>query len=192
MDAQVQPLPAERAASAGDDWLLAFHAGDRRVLEQVYREHFGLVDARVGRTLRGADRETVVHEIFYKLLSSEETRAGFRGGSLAAWLSTVASHAAIDHARRAGRERPLAEHDADAAAGHGRDDAEDEIVARLMLERFRQALPVDWLPVFEARFVHQLTQREAAAKLGISRTTLAYRELRVRHILRRLADEELP
>ncbi len=194
MDAHVQPLPADRAGPTSEDWLSAFHAGDRRVLEQCYREHFVLVDARVGRVLRsGADRETVVHEIFYRLLSSAEVRQGFRGGSFAAWLSTVASHAAIDHARRRGRERPLSDHDADAgaAAGNGRDDAEDEIIAGLMLQRFRAALPAEWLPVFEARFVHQLTQRQAAAKLGLHRTTLAYRELRIRRLLRRLTCEEL-
>ena len=39
--------------------------------------------------------------------------------------------------------------------------------------------------VFEARFVRQLTQREAASTLGISRTTLAYQEHRIRKLLRK-------
>ncbi len=189
----MEPEPRRAAAerrTLADEWLVAFHAGDRKVLEQCYRDHYGLVDARVGRVLHGADRETVVHEIFFRLLTQADTRAGFRGGSFTSWLSVVSSHAAIDHARRAGRERPLADYDADGDAT--RQDPEGELVAKMMLDRFRQSMPPDWRPIFEARFVHQLTQRQAAEQLGIHRTTLAYRELRIRRLLRQLTSQELP
>jgi RNA polymerase sigma-70 factor, ECF subfamily len=191
MTADPRSLGAARPAQ--DDWVAAFHAGDRRVIEQCYREYFTLVDARVGRVLQGADRETVVHEIFYQLLTSAPMRQSFRGGSFAAWLGTVAGNAGIDHARRKGREQPIEDHHVD--AGALAQDPESDALARVMMERFRQAVPVEWLPVFECRFVHQLTQQEAAASLGIGRTTLAYRELRIRHLLRRLCrltSEELP
>ena len=64
--------------------------------------------------------------------------------------------------------------------------------ARLLIDRFKQTrLPADWLGIFELRFLQQLPQREAAAQLAIHRTTLAYRELRIRRLLRRfLLDEE--
>jgi RNA polymerase sigma-70 factor (ECF subfamily) len=39
--------------------------------------------------------------------------------------------------------------------------------------------------VFETRFLLGLEQKEAAARLGISRTTLAYQEYRVKALLRR-------
>jgi RNA polymerase sigma-70 factor (ECF subfamily) len=191
MDADLQTLaPRQAAPTLDDEWLVAFHAGDRAVLEQCYRDHFALVDRRVGRVLSDADRETVVHEIFFRLLTSAEMRQSFRGGSFAPWLATVASHAAIDQARRNGRERPLEDHHTDTRAAA--DDPEAEAIARVMMQRFRQAMPPEWLPVFESRFVHQLTQRQAADRLGLHRTTLAYRELRIRSLLRRLTSEELP
>jgi RNA polymerase sigma-70 factor (ECF subfamily) len=44
--------------------------------------------------------------------------------------------------------------------------------------------------VFELRFLQQMTQHEAAHALGIRRTTLAYRELRIRRALRAFLLEE--
>jgi RNA polymerase sigma-70 factor (ECF subfamily) len=179
-------LDTTSSSTADDAWLAAFHAGDRRVLEQVYREHFAIVDARVGRVLWGADRDTVVQEVFCRLVADAGMRKSFRGGKLAAWLNTVAGNAAIDHVRKYGRERPLSE------AGEGSpEDPSDEMVAQIMMRRFRAAMPPEWLPVFEARFVRQLSQREAAAELGLVRTTLVYRELRIRALLKKLAEEEL-
>src|SRR6185369_15836781 len=61
--------PAEDAA-----WLDRFHAGARDVLEACYRDHFRAVEQAVGHILHGADKETVVHEIFFQLLSSQDLR----------------------------------------------------------------------------------------------------------------------
>jgi RNA polymerase sigma-70 factor (ECF subfamily) len=62
---------------------------------------------------------------------------------------------------------------------------EERAELNLFLERFRRdGLPEPLWPLFEARFVERLHQREAALRLGIRRTTLAYRELRVRRLLR--------
>ena len=44
--------------------------------------------------------------------------------------------------------------------------------------------------MFEARFLQHLNQSEAAALLGMRRTTLAYRELRIRALLRKFLLEE--
>jgi RNA polymerase sigma-70 factor (ECF subfamily) len=53
------------------------------------------------------------------------------------------------------------------------------------MRRFReQILPPEWIPVFDARFVRQLDQRQAARAIGIPRTTLVYREHRIRRLLR--------
>jgi RNA polymerase sigma-70 factor (ECF subfamily) len=60
-----------------------------------------------------------------------------------------------------------------------------EAEARILIERFRRdRLPAAWQPVFELRFVRQLSQGQAAGMLRLSRTTLAYRELRIRHALK--------
>lgn len=176
-----------------DRWLASFHAGHRRALEQVYREHYATVQRAVGRVLTGADQETVIHEVFYRLLSREELRRNFQGGSLKAWLATVAYHLALEYVRRQQREQgALAQ-----AQELGGDEAQEateasaECEARILVERFRrECLPAKWQGVFEARFLRQLPQRDAARELGIHRTTLAYQEMRIRSLLRRFLLSE--
>src|SRR3954469_20968831 len=108
--APIAPGAQTPATAAHDDpraWLVAFHAGDRDVLEACYRAHFQRVDQTVGRVLRGADKETVVQELFLQLLSNGELRRSFSGGAFAAWIATLARNRAIDFWRRHRRERGL-------------------------------------------------------------------------------------
>jgi len=152
-------------------------------MEACYREHFATVERAVGLILGDADRETVIHELFSQLLALAELRRSFEGGSLGAWLTTVARHRAIDFARRLGREVSVG--NADSTSGSSESWA-DAVEARLLIERFRQDwLPPDWRGVFELRFLQALPQREAASRLSLHRTTLAYREIRIRRLLRR-------
>ena len=177
-----------------DPWLARFHAGDRDALEACYREHFRAVDAAVGRVLDGADRETVVHEIFYRLLSSAEMRAAFHGGAMGAWLARVSYNQAIDFVRRRRREVPLD----DAALARLETDAHSRALERkaeasILIERFQaEHLPAKWRAVFRARFLEQLDQRTAAARLGMHRTTLAYQELRIRARRKRFLRKDAP
>jgi len=182
------PEATRPAAPVDAAWLKAFHAGTRSVIERCYREHYATVDRAIGEILRGADRETVVHEVFSRLIAREDLRRSFGGGSLGAWLTAVARNQAIDYRRRLAREAPLAAAEpAGRAAGGGWEEAAE---ARLLIERFRREhLPAAWADVFELCFLRQLSQREAGAALGISRTTLAYRELRIRRRLRRFLLE---
>jgi RNA polymerase sigma-70 factor (ECF subfamily) len=171
-----------------DRWLVAFHAGDRAAVAQCYREHARTVASVVGRMLSEADSETVTHEVFYRLLSDAGLRANFQGGNFSAWITRVATHSAIDYLRRCRREQSTfsdaCETDPDARAAARRVD--DELHAKILVERFRRdCLPPEWAGVFDARFVRQVTQRDAATELGIRRTTLAYRELRIRRLLTR-------
>lgn len=165
--------------------LSRFHAGDRDVVATIYEEHYEVVERAVGRVLsETADRESVVQEVFYRLLSSEPMRRGFQGGSLAGWLTTVARNQAIDFARRYHRELRLAQHYEPPGHAQGSRPGERE-EATLLLERFvREVLPAEWAPLFRARFLDGLSQREAAAALGIRRTTLAYREFRIDRMLK--------
>jgi RNA polymerase sigma-70 factor (ECF subfamily) len=189
---QVETDEAYRAASATEDtgrWLADFHAGHRPVLEQCYREHFGTVQRAVGRVLSGADQETVIHEVFYRLISREEVRRSFRGGSFKAWLGTVAHHLALEYVRRQQREQGAIERSQEPAEEPVEVSGESD--ARLLIERFkRECLPPKWHAVFEVRFLQQLPQREAARLLDIHRTTLAYQELRIRALLRRFLLSE--
>jgi RNA polymerase sigma-70 factor, ECF subfamily len=175
--------PAEASA-----WLDQFHAGDRDVLEGIYHQHFHRIDTAVGTVLSGADRETVVHDVFLRVLRDEPFRRAFRGGDVGAWLAAVARNQAIDYARRRNREAP-------AGIDLGTTVADTDLLgrteARMLIERFlRDILPPTWLNVFQARFVDHLSQAQAAASLGKRRTTLAYQELRIRRLLRKFLLEE--
>ena len=171
--------------SIDDESALArFRAGERDFIGLLYRETYETVDATVGRVLRGADRETVVHELYFRLLSNPDLRRNFVGGSLRSWLATVAYNLAVDFWRRHRRETNLEDGNPpliDPMAQRMEKRAE----LNLFVERFRRdGLPGELWPLFQARFVERLGQREAARRLGIPRTTLVYRELRVRRLLR--------
>src|SRR5262245_19436772 len=91
----------------GDEWLADFHRGDGAALQACYRQHRAAVDRAVGGLLGAADRETLIHELFSRLIVDEELRRSFGGGSFASWLAAVARHQALDLRRRLGRETPL-------------------------------------------------------------------------------------
>jgi RNA polymerase sigma-70 factor (ECF subfamily) len=162
-----------------------FHAGERDFLGLVYRETYETVDVAVGRVLHGADRETVVHDLYFRLLSKPELRRNFMGGSMRSWLATLAHNLAVDFWRRHRRETSLEDRDVPLLVEPLSRGMDERVELNLLVERFkRDGLPEALWPLFHARFVERLDQREAARRLGMPRTTLAYRELRVRRFLR--------
>jgi len=182
-------LPAATTVSVDDrseKWLEAFHRGDRATLEQCYREHFETVARAVGTVLGGVERESAIHEFFARLIAEPGMRRSFQGGALGSWLWTSARRSALDVARAGRREREvLADLEAEPRSHAAGPDVE-EMEAQRTIEEFRSGpLPQRWARVFEVRFLRGLSQREAAAELGMRRTTLAYQELRIRHLLRR-------
>src|SRR5262245_46256617 len=98
----VAPIDEEETA----DWVRAFHAGEPRTMAGCYRDHFEVVERSVAAVLVGADKETVVQEVFFRLVSREEVRRSFQSGAFVAWLRVVARNCAIDYCRRYGREAP--------------------------------------------------------------------------------------
>ena len=181
---RVQGFGLDVRIDVATDWLTRFYRGERQTLEEVYRSNFVTVDSAVGGVMTGADRETATHEIFFRLINNEALRRSFKGGDMGAWLSVVARNHAIDYARRRGREAPSGIELSD-GAGYSA-DLGSQSEARILIERFqRDVLPAAWQPVFRTRMLESLSQVEAAAALGISRTTLAYRELRIRLMLRK-------
>ena len=193
MPSPLLPARVDETAADAPDWLGEFHRGAHAVMHQCYVDHFATVERAVGRVLGGADRETVIHEVFYRVIADATLRASFRGGSLRAWMATIARNGAIDYWRRQQHERPAG------SAADFLDDVPDttrfdaRVEARITVDRFRETLPLKWRGVFEARFVAQLDQSEAARELGIHRTTLLYQELRVRALLRKfLFAKEAP
>jgi RNA polymerase sigma-70 factor (ECF subfamily) len=168
-----------------EDDLAGFHRGDRAVLERCYLEHFDTVSRAVGSVLGGVDRESAIHDFFARLIGDEGMRKSFQGGALGGWLWVSARRSAIDAARAANREREVLARLSQEPANAEQPDSAVEAERRRLIARFRAGpLPAKWVPVFEARFLRQLTQREAATELGMRRTTLAYQELRIRGLLR--------
>ena len=124
-------------------WLERFHRGDRASMESCYREHFATVERAIGSLLTGADRETVIHELFSRLISNADLRRSFQGGSLGAWLARVARNQAIDFHRRQGREVGADDAPADGTSAPSWETSAD---ARLLVDRFKQTqLPAGWL-----------------------------------------------
>ena len=181
-----RPLAPTELAGKAVDWLALFHAGSREVIADCYVDHFASVERAVGRILKGADKETVIHELFLRLMTNESLRRTFQGGSFRAWISTVARNQAVDYWRRQQFEVPAGA--PEDVAGEREDAArfEHQVEAQLTIDRFRsECLPEKWRQVFELRFIQQLGQPEAARALGMHRTTLIYQEYRVRSLLRR-------
>jgi RNA polymerase sigma-70 factor (ECF subfamily) len=173
-------------ATEQDAWLRAFHAGAQACLEACYREHLTTVDRVVAGVLHGADRETLVHEVFFRLLSDSSLRQAFHGGSFAAWLRMVARNQAIDYARRRRLEVRFLDTVAPVDTASMPVAFERELDIQWTLQRFRErCLPARWRAVFDARFVALQDQPTAARAVGLSRTTLAYQEYRIRRLLRR-------
>jgi RNA polymerase sigma-70 factor (ECF subfamily) len=169
-----------------------FHAGDSATIAACYRAHYDAIFSTVTRVLQGVDAETVIHEVFCRLLSSREMRESFRGGNLGAWLATVARNLAIDFARA--RDREVGEVGPEMHAHNPEEEIDEELEAKRLIEQFRrEVLPSQYEAVFESRFIKQLPQREAAAGLSLPRSTLTYQEQRVRALLQRfLLGRRLP
>jgi RNA polymerase sigma-70 factor (ECF subfamily) len=101
------------------------------------------------------------------------------------WLATLAHNLAVDFWRHHRRESSLEDRDTPPLIDPMSQRMEEQAELNLFVERFkRDGLPEDLWPLFEVRFLERLDQREAARRLGMHRTTLAYRELRLRRFLR--------
>lgn len=173
---------------AGDDdearFLRAFHGGERWAIEKTYREHASRVIAAARRLVGPVDAETITHEVFYRLLSNAQTRASFLGGNLGAWLVQVAVRMVVDDLRK--RRRETGSNEETSSNSELGAAIDDELEAKILVDRFRaEILPSEYAPLFEARFIRHLPQRDAARELGIPRSTLVYQEQRVRELLQK-------
>ena len=148
------------------DWDTRFRRGDKDVIEAIYRQTFEAVRRAAGRVLREpADRDGVVQQVYAELCGNRRLRDSYAGGDLGAWLSSMARHRAIDFARREKRLTGLEELPDDPAA----DPLED---FRRELRQYAERLDGPRRQVLELRFVAGMTQMEAAAHLGMPRSTL--------------------
>jgi RNA polymerase sigma factor (sigma-70 family) len=186
------------------DLLARFRAGDRDALETVYRAYVGKVSeivangfriaatggAVLGLGRRPADLADAVQEIFLKALS-HNARQSFDGvRDFGPYLGRIARNVMIDRARRLGRELLMPEVDLDAVRPAESDPCA-EIVAQWedpnaieVARRFIEDLPPELARIHRTRYVEGLSQRDAAAHLGMTRQVLRHLEGKLRDGLR--------
>jgi RNA polymerase sigma factor (sigma-70 family) len=158
-----------------------FHDGDRQLLASLYRAHYVDVDRTVRRFCHGADSDAVIQQVFTMLLEQRGVRESFKGGNMAAWLTTIAANKAKDRLRRRKREVLMGDvHAGDENAivqqAQRRRD-EDIHFVRQALARYRKEhlhrLPKTLQQAFELLFDQGLTVKEIAEQRGVPRTTVS-------------------
>lgn len=173
----------------GRQWrstIAAAQAGDRRALDELVAGWLPLVYNIVGRALNGhADVDDVVQET---MLRAVDNLGSLRDpDSFRSWLVAIAMRQIRDRARRRTSE-PLADGAAEKAA-----DFAELTVLRLQLEGQRRevAEAVRWLDDEDRQLLSlwwlevagELTRRELAAAVGISRQHAAVRVQRMKERL---------
>ncbi|HSY00246.1 MAG TPA: sigma-70 family RNA polymerase sigma factor, partial [Streptomyces sp.] len=170
----------------GRQWrstIAAAQAGDRRALDELVAGWLPLVYNIVGRALNGhADVDDVVQETMLRAVDNLDTLRD--PDSFRSWLVAIAMRQIRDRARRRTADR-LAEAD-----DHGAADFAELTVLRLQLEGQRKevAEAVRWLDDEDRQLLSlwwlevagELTRRELAAAVGISRQHAAVRVQRMK------------
>jgi RNA polymerase sigma-70 factor (ECF subfamily) len=189
--------------------LARFRAGERAAMEEVCRLYLPDVDAYLRTGLRGAhggvrvtalaspaDHADVVQEVLVRALKPEARLAYDGVRDYRPYIANIARNVLADHHRRRAREPVVPSRgswDATELADAKQAPAED-VPAHGWLEPRARAIAQDYVAelsgelraVYEARFVHARTQRDAAEQLGVSRKMIRmleermHRELRVR------------
>ncbi|MBG0852165.1 sigma-70 family RNA polymerase sigma factor [Streptomyces spinoverrucosus] len=182
-------MRVERTEVDGRQWrstIAAAQAGDRRALDELVAGWLPLVYNIVGRALNGhADVDDVVQET---MLRAVDNLGSLRDpDSFRSWLVAIAMRQIRDRARRSRPTAPADEVPSDAA------DFAELTVLRLQLEGQRRevAEAVRWLDADDRQLLSlwwlevagELTRRELAAAVGITRRHAAVRVQRMKERL---------
>jgi RNA polymerase sigma factor (sigma-70 family) len=181
-----------------------FRAGDEETLAGVYRACFDQVrrvaavvlracatgSARTHREI-GAVLPDVVQEVFVKAFAPEARSRFDASRPFEPYLAQIARNVAIDHWRQMQRYVPsdldeLIDRlslDAEPDGASDNDFADAETVA--LVNSYLASLDDDSRRIHEALYVKGLSQRDAAARLGIGRQVVRTKEAKLRRGLRR-------
>jgi RNA polymerase sigma-70 factor (ECF subfamily) len=170
------------ADRSGTQRFLAFvRARDQAGIERLLQEFRPRCLAQAQRLLGGAaDAEDAVQDAFLRLMRGAEAFDG--SVPFAAWLGRLVQVASIDLQRSTGRRRRR-EHEAATPLATPIEESGDERVERL--RRLVDELPEELRAPLELRFFDELSQRETAARLGLSENAVAVRIHRAKQELRR-------
>jgi RNA polymerase sigma factor (sigma-70 family) len=190
------------------DLLRDFREGQRGALERLYWAYvdkveriirFGFVRGDSMKLSGVGSSQTelrdLVQEVFAKAFAPDARRAYDGLRPYGPYLYAIARNVLADWGRRSGREVPTEWPSIEAAMEEVPTEedpptyADDRTVA--IVERFIRELPPDLRALHEQRSIAGLSQRDAAAVLGITRQVLRTMEGRLRDMLReRLARAE--
>lgn len=182
-----------------------FRDGDPVALEEVYRAYFQTVSRAVARTLRrygegesGHDWRAVAHDLpdlvqeVFRRAFEPDTRRRFDGvREYAPYLAQIARNVVVDHLRRQRRQVPLE------SIGQLSDDgaAVDAFADRETMgtvKTYLASLPPTLRQIHQVMYVDGMSQREAAAALGLGRQAVRTLEARLREGLRAALEKMRP
>jgi RNA polymerase sigma-70 factor, ECF subfamily len=163
-----------------------FARGDRDAFEELFRQFQGEVYRWVMRIVR--DRgiaEDLTVESFWRMYRAHARFDPSK--SFGAWARRIATNLALDHLRKAKRERALVDEPADALAGHANPGLRRETRERIAeaFERLAPKLRV----VARLSLIEEAPHREIAEALGISDAAVRVRLFRATRILRQELKE---
>lgn len=161
----IEQRPAIRGDAADEMRLVArIRAGDQQAMSELYDRYAKVVYAVGLRVLQdAAGAEDVLQDVFLQLWRNPDAFDASRG-SLAAWLTVISRHKAIDRLRKRRPETDI--EDCVIASGP---DLRDETERTLVIEKVRAVLEQmnpDQRKVLELAFFQGLTHTEIAEKTG--------------------------
>jgi len=198
--------------TADSSLLQRFRDGDQLTLERVYQSYVGEVTRTVTTALKrygydgsgqlwrrvAGDLPDLVQEVFMRAFEPR-TRRRFDGSrTYGPYLCQIARNVVVDFLRRKGRQvvtyplagvdgphEPRFSHDGnDGHAGYEGEQRFADLNVMAVVARYVAQLPPELRRVHEALYVLGLSQREAAAALGLGRQVVRTLETRLRNELR--------
>lgn len=184
----MRPTITMRMKTSDEALAVAAGNGDRAAFSTLIERHYDRIH-RMGWRLSGsqADAEDLAHDIMAALPA--KLRNFRREAKFTTWLYRVVMNAATDHARKSQRR-------AKARAGWGEDyknraaEAEEAQESYKWLSVAMRSLPEELRHTVALTLGEELTQKDAAAVMGVSEGTVAWRMSEVKKHLRTLAEKE--
>jgi RNA polymerase sigma factor (sigma-70 family) len=170
--------------------LAAFRAGERAVLERVYRANApsieryatALIGSRaVWTTVRVSEVADLVQEVFIRAFSDEARQAYDGAHDYRRYLGAIARNCFIDALRVPNREIPVDPSDL-LQEPHAPSEPEPWEDSRIMsvLDAYVRGLPEALRRAYVHRFIGERSQEQTACDLGISRKAVRLAEQRLR------------